>query len=98
MPTLTLYHRPNCHLCDAMLAEIRTLYADSLEIQLVNVESDESLHERYWLKIPVLAVWIATALKPFCPRNERVRTGYVGATGWWYTRYNVRPVPARSRP
>ena len=55
MPTLTLYHRPNCHLCDAMLAEIRTLYADSLEIQLVNVESDESLHERYWLKIPVLA-------------------------------------------
>lgn len=52
---LTLYHRHDCHLCDQMLAEIRALYGDGLDIELVDVASDAALDERYGLVIPVLA-------------------------------------------
>lgn len=55
MPSLTLYYRQNCHLCEQMLAEIHALYDDSLEVRLVDVDSALELKKRYGLKVPVLA-------------------------------------------
>jgi hypothetical protein len=53
---LTLLTRPECGLCEAMLADLRTL---SLRVALpklsiVDVDSDAELQRRYGLKIPVL--------------------------------------------
>ncbi|MGH8372671.1 MAG: glutaredoxin family protein [Gammaproteobacteria bacterium] len=54
MPTLTLYYRRDCHLCEQMLAEIHALYDDSVEVRLVDVDSELALKKRYGLKVPVL--------------------------------------------
>jgi len=55
MADLVLYHRRGCHLCEQMLAAIYGTYGDEVEVQLVDVDTDPSLNERYGLRIPVLA-------------------------------------------
>lgn len=55
MIVLTLYSRPECHLCDAMLAELLPLVGDRARIEVVDITEDEELHKRYLLEIPVLA-------------------------------------------
>lgn len=55
MSGLVLYHRRGCHLCEQMLASIYGTYGDEIEIQLVDVDTDPVLKERYGLRIPVLA-------------------------------------------
>ena len=54
MAGLVLYHRRGCHLCEQMLAAIYGTYGDEVEVQLVDVDTDPSLNERYGLRIPVL--------------------------------------------
>ena len=56
-PTLTLYSRPGCHLCDearAALERVRARAAFSLHE--VNIETDDELHRRYLERIPVVAL------------------------------------------
>jgi hypothetical protein len=53
---LTLLTRPECGLCEEMLADLRSL---SLRVSLpqlavIDVDSDAELQRRYGLKIPVL--------------------------------------------
>ncbi|HET7651127.1 MAG TPA: glutaredoxin family protein [Gammaproteobacteria bacterium] len=55
MTSLTLYYRQECHLCEQMLAEIHALYGDSVDVRLVDVDSEFELKKRYGLKVPVLA-------------------------------------------
>lgn len=54
---VTLYGRPGCSLCDhaeQMLARIgRRL---PMAVELVNIETDDALHQRYMFEIPVIAV------------------------------------------
>ncbi|MHB8423592.1 MAG: glutaredoxin family protein [Gammaproteobacteria bacterium] len=52
---LTLYSRNGCHLCEQMLAEVHALYGDTLDVRLVDVDSDAALKARYGLRLPVLA-------------------------------------------
>lgn len=54
MAELILYYRRDCHLCEQMLAEIHALYAENLEVKLVDVDSLPELKQRYGLKVPVL--------------------------------------------
>jgi glutaredoxin len=52
---VTLYGRPGCSLCDhaeQMLARIGRHIPLSLE--LVNIETDDALHQRYMFEIPVI--------------------------------------------
>jgi hypothetical protein len=54
---VTLYRRDGCGLCDEaerMLARLagRLVFA----VECVDIESDEALHRRYLLEIPVVAV------------------------------------------
>jgi hypothetical protein len=54
--SLTLLTRPECGLCDDMLAELQ-LYGASHPlppIERVDVDSDPLLQRRYGLKVPVL--------------------------------------------
>lgn len=55
MSSLTLYHRRGCHLCEQMLASLYGLYGDELEVELVDVDGDAELKERYGKRVPVLA-------------------------------------------
>jgi hypothetical protein len=62
-PVLTVYRRDGCHLCD----EARQLVQVELErraargepvprVREVDIDTDAQLHDRYHLRIPVLAI------------------------------------------
>jgi hypothetical protein len=51
---LTLYSRPECHLCEALLAELMPLLPDAVSVEAVDVDSSVALERRYGPRIPVL--------------------------------------------
>ncbi len=53
---LTLVHRPDCELCEEMLAELARLgrTVELPAIELVEVASDPELYRRHGLHVPVL--------------------------------------------
>jgi hypothetical protein len=62
-PVLTVYRRDGCHLCD----EARQLVQVELErratrgeavprVRELDIDTDSALHDRYHLRIPVLAI------------------------------------------
>lgn len=52
MPLLTLYGKPDCHLCELACEVLAEL---GLDATVVDVEADDELMGRYGLRIPVLA-------------------------------------------
>jgi hypothetical protein len=55
MRKLTLYSRPDCHLCEALLADLLPLLDADSSVETVDVDSSVELERRYGLRIPVLA-------------------------------------------
>jgi glutaredoxin len=55
---VTLYGRPDCHLCDEARVAILGLRAEGLgfELREVNIEDDERLHATYLERIPVVEI------------------------------------------
>jgi glutaredoxin len=52
---LTLYTRPDCHLCEEAKSLIAPLIAEfGARLREVNIDSDPQLHERYNLDVPVI--------------------------------------------
>jgi hypothetical protein len=53
---VTLYGRPECHLCDEAREGLQALRARGLafEVREVNIESDDRLLRRYLERIPVI--------------------------------------------
>jgi glutaredoxin len=58
MTVVTLYGRPQCHLCDEARAEIEALREEGLRFELreVDIETDEHLLRTYLERIPVVFV------------------------------------------
>jgi len=57
MPTVTLYGKPGCHLCDearAVVLELRS--RRRFDLEEVDVSLDPGLHRLYGERIPVLAL------------------------------------------
>jgi glutaredoxin len=55
VPTVTLYGKPGCHLCDeAREAVKRVRAARPFELVEVDITLDPALHRRYGERIPVL--------------------------------------------
>ena len=56
MRLITLYGRPECHLCDEAREVLEGVVRDSTDIELVerNIEDDDDLHSRYLERIPVI--------------------------------------------
>jgi Glutaredoxin-like domain (DUF836) len=54
MIVLTILGRPECHLCEQMLADLEPLVAGRATIDLVDISDDEDLTARYLFEIPVL--------------------------------------------
>jgi glutaredoxin len=57
-PTVVLYGRPDCHLCDEAREGLQQLLDDGLtfELEEVDIESDDALLRRYLERIPVIEV------------------------------------------
>lgn len=56
VPVLTLYGRPDCHLCSELWAELQPMLADHrVALRYIDIDGDAELTRRYALRIPVLA-------------------------------------------
>ncbi|KZE44350.1 glutaredoxin [Brevibacillus parabrevis] len=54
---IVLYGRKKCHLCEDVELVIRALAEEfPLQLSVVDIESDEQLHEEMMLVIPVVAI------------------------------------------
>ena len=57
MAVVTVYGRPECHLCDEALAVLRRMRDElGFELQEVDIEQDDALHRAYLERIPVVAL------------------------------------------
>jgi glutaredoxin len=54
MPEVTLYGRPDCHLCDE--ARTALLAIDGVELREVDIESDDRLFAAMLERIPVVEI------------------------------------------
>jgi hypothetical protein len=54
VPTLVLYSRPECHLCEALVERLVPLLGERAVLEIVDVDSSVALERRYGLRIPVL--------------------------------------------
>jgi hypothetical protein len=72
MRKLTLYSRPECHLCEALLADLMPLLTAEDSVETVDVDSSVALERRYGLRIPVLAAG-DVELSGYPLDRERVR-------------------------
>jgi glutaredoxin len=63
MPEVTLYGRPDCHLCDEARAAIRGF--GEVELREVDIESDDRLFAAMLERIPVVEVdgWVVSELE-----------------------------------
>jgi glutaredoxin len=57
VPTVTLYGRPGCHLCDDARTVLERIRAERpFELREVDIESDDALFRTYLERIPVVAL------------------------------------------
>ncbi|MEQ8290010.1 MAG: glutaredoxin family protein [Gammaproteobacteria bacterium] len=57
VPILTVYGRPECHLCDELIAALKPWQSRyNFLVEEVNIDTDAALTSRYAARIPVLAV------------------------------------------
>ena len=57
MTRLTIYSRPDCALCEAMVQQLAALLRDdAVQIEVVDVDGDPELARRYGQRIPVLCI------------------------------------------
>ena len=58
MALVRIYERPDCHLCEVALTELRALREQGIEFEIerVDIESDDRLLRRYLELIPVIEV------------------------------------------
>ena len=55
-PTLTVYSRTYCHLCDDMIAGLQLLQARfHFRLEIIDVDADPALEARYGEDVPVLS-------------------------------------------
>ena len=56
-PTVTLYGKPDCHLCDEARAVLERVRREvPFELEERDITLDDALHRRYLERIPVVAV------------------------------------------
>ena len=56
LPLVTLYARPDCHLCDEARASLEAMRAAGVvfDVREVDIDSDDELLRRYLERIPVI--------------------------------------------
>jgi glutaredoxin len=57
MPTVRLYSRPGCHLCDEARATLERIRAHApFALEEIDITTDDDLHRRYLERIPVITL------------------------------------------
>jgi len=57
MRTVTVYSRPECHLCDEAMAALRSLQGElGFELEELDITTDDALLRAYFERIPVIAL------------------------------------------
>ncbi len=57
MHRVTVYSRPGCHLCDDVKAELERLRGRvAFELEVVNIDEDVELQQRFGEEIPVVFI------------------------------------------
>ena len=57
MPTITLFGKPGCHLCDEAREALARVRAEApFELREVDIERDDELFKRYLERIPVVCL------------------------------------------
>ena len=56
MTQAIIYSRQDCHLCEKLEDELRSVYKDLLDILMVDIDEDINLKKLYGLEIPVLII------------------------------------------
>ena len=60
MTTVTLYTKPDCHLCDVAREVVETVVAelpeDAVDIDELSIADDPALYAQWWEKIPVVLI------------------------------------------
>ncbi|GEK34829.1 glutaredoxin family protein [Kurthia sibirica] len=52
---ITYYSRPDCRLCEEGLNLLKIIQEErAFTIEIVNIEEDDALHEKYMMQIPVV--------------------------------------------
>jgi len=55
--TVIIYGRERCHLCEEMWEDLQPLLKTCAHsLQIIDVDSDPQLHERFGLRVPVLMI------------------------------------------
>ena len=54
--TFTVYSRKGCHLCEILVEELLPLIRDRAEVNVVDIDANPSLREKYDILVPVVAV------------------------------------------
>ena len=102
---LTLYRRPDCHLCDEMRAVVDAVARDvPFELEEVDVDGDAALAAAYGHEVPVLLVERAQGLQVSGRRParsacspRRASRSSAGDAGHRGRRHGRRPRPGRDR-
>ena len=56
-PVITVYSKPDCHLCDDAIEVLRRLQCElSFELAERDITQDEQLHRAYFERIPVITL------------------------------------------
>ena len=56
MTQAIIYSRQDCHLCEKLEDELRSVYKDLLNILMVDIDEDINLKKLFGLEIPVLMI------------------------------------------
>ena len=54
--TITLYTRKGCHLCEQARALIAEVAAGRATVEIIDIDTDQALRDRYTVRVPVVAV------------------------------------------
>lgn len=52
MPSLRVYSRQNCHLCDQLLDELEPLIDGRIDLEVLDVDTREDWREAYGWRVP----------------------------------------------
>jgi glutaredoxin len=79
MTLVTLYTKPDCHLCVEALEALREVARElAFELEILDITSREDLHRAYFERIPVVALDGEELFDYFVDREllrERLKTG-----------------------
>jgi predicted thioredoxin/glutaredoxin len=54
MPSLVVYSRQGCHLCEVLIEELLPLVRDVLEVEIRDIDSRADWRETYDIRVPVV--------------------------------------------